>query len=102
MKTSADIDPLAQITVTALALLGLLGGSLVVAHSGFSTSPKFGGIPVYVPAPQAYFMAALMYAMSIIGLIALLRARKLSVVACCLVVALYVGVAAALVFCFRP
>lgn len=63
----------AKLSIAALCLLGLLGGSLVVAYAGFETSPRRGGTPTFVPAPQAYVMAVIMYLMSCMALLALLR-----------------------------
>ena len=68
----------AQISVAALCILGLLGGTLIVAYSGFETSPRRGGVPVFVPAPQAYILAATMYGMSCLAMLALLRNRTKS------------------------
>lgn len=65
---------LAQISVGALVLLGLVGGSLILAYSGFVTSPKRGGAPTFVPLPQAYVLVATMYGMSWLALGALLQA----------------------------
>jgi predicted tellurium resistance membrane protein TerC len=59
--------------VAALVLLGFIGGTLIVAHSGFETSPKRGGTSVFVPAPQAYFLATMLFCVSIIGWVALIR-----------------------------
>jgi hypothetical protein len=56
----------------------MLGGSLIVAHSGFGTSPRRGGPSTFVPAQEAYFLAATMYGMSIIGMLAMLQERRAS------------------------
>jgi hypothetical protein len=64
----------AQISIAALVLLGMLGGSLIVAHGGYETSPRRGGLAVFVPAPQGFIIAAMMYGMSVLGMVALLRA----------------------------
>jgi hypothetical protein len=93
MKPSQTLTPGAQAAVAAMILLGWIGGSLIVAHSGFATSPKRGGLSVFVPAPEAYGLAALLYAMSAIGLLALLRHHKVSGFAMGLVFVLY-GMAA--------
>lgn len=61
-------------------ILGLLGGTLIVAYSGYETSPRRGGTPVFVPAPQAYIIAAAMYGMSCLAMLALLRSRTKSFV----------------------
>ena len=79
MKPIENLGRGAQIAVFALIVLGLLGGSLIIAHSGFETSPKTRGVQsVFVPLPQAYLMAALMYGQSFIGMLVLLRVRKTS------------------------
>jgi len=68
----------ARASIAAMFVLGLLGGTLVVAYSGFETSPRRGGTPVFVPAPEAYFIAAIMYGMSCLAMLALLRNRNRS------------------------
>ncbi|MFC3147430.1 hypothetical protein [Piscinibacterium candidicorallinum] len=68
-----------------------------MAHSGFESSPKRGGPSVFVPAPQAYAMAAIMYAMGFIGLLALLRSRGAGRLGVWLGAALFVAAAAGLV-----
>ncbi len=78
MKSPTSLTPAVQVAVAAIVLLGMLGGSLIVAHSGFGTSPRHGGTSTFVPAPQAYFLAATMYGMSIIGMLAILQGRKAS------------------------
>lgn len=65
-----SLSPAAQLSIAAIVLLGMVGGSLVLAHGGFETSPKHGGQPVFVPAPLSYFMAATMYGMSVLGIAA--------------------------------
>ncbi|ODS65071.1 MAG: hypothetical protein ABS37_09695 [Acidovorax sp. SCN 65-108] len=68
----------AKISIAALAVLGLLGGSLIVAYAGFATSPRRGGPSTFVPAPEAYILSAVMYAMSFLALWVLLRDRQAS------------------------
>ena len=67
-----------RLSVAALFILGLVGGSLVMAYSGYETAPRRGGTPVFVPMPQAFIIAALMYAMSCLAMLALLRSRTTS------------------------
>ena len=93
MKPATIISPSAQIAVAAIVLLGLFGGCLIVAYSGFGTTPRFGGPSTFVPAPEAYLLAALMYAMSSIGLLALLRCRKASGLVILLAAVLYIAAA---------
>ena len=78
MESLSGLNRPAQAAVAALVLLGLLGGSLIVAYPGFATSPRFGGPSTFVPAPEAYVPATILYSMSAIGLLALLRNRKAS------------------------
>jgi len=66
----------AKLSIAALLILGLLGGSLIVAHSGFETSPRRGGSSTFVPAPEAYVIAVALYLMSCLALAALLREWK--------------------------
>lgn len=66
----------AKLSIAALLVLGLLGGSLIVAHSGFETSPRRGGSSTFVPAPEAYVIAVVLYLMSCLALAALLREWK--------------------------
>ena len=67
-----------RLSITAIFILGLLGGTLIVAYAGYETSPRRGGTPVFVPTPQAYIIAAAMYGMSCLAMLALLRDRTKS------------------------
>jgi hypothetical protein len=78
MKQDQTLGAAPQFFIAALVFLGLLGGSLILAHGGFETSSKSGGPSVLVPLPQAYLMAALMYTMSLIAALVLLRQHKAS------------------------
>lgn len=102
MNKPQVLSPGVQIAVIAIILLGMLGGSLIVAHSGFATSSKRGGPSVFVPAPQAYLLAATMYGMSVIGMVALIRSRHPSHWAAALGLALYVAAASALAAVLAP
>lgn len=92
-----SLSTAAKISIAALVLLGMVVGSLIVAHGGFETSPKRGGASVFVPAPQGFFIAAMMYGMSVIGLVALLRASLRSTATVATAIALYVILAVAFV-----
>jgi len=92
----------ARVSVAALFVLGLAGGTLIVAYSGFETSPRRGGTPVFVPAPEAYVIAAVMYVMSCLAMLALLRDRNTSPVLSVAAVAAYPVVAWALVQAVGP
>lgn len=85
-----------RLFIAAIVVLGLVGGSLIVAHSGFETSPRRGGRSVFVPAPQAYLLAATMYGMSVVAWVALLRERTRSTGVLALSLAIYAVVAAGL------
>lgn len=78
MPDSQPLNLPARLSIAALFLLGLLGGTLIVAYSGYETSPRRGGASVFVPAPEAYFMAAAMYSMSCLAVLVLLRERTKS------------------------
>jgi len=82
-----------RLSIAALFILGLIGGTLIVAYSGFETSPRRGGTPVFVPAPQAYIIAAAMYAMSCLAMLALLRSKTTSLFWAAVAVAGYVALA---------
>ncbi|MCB1956485.1 MAG: hypothetical protein KDG55_12460 [Rhodocyclaceae bacterium] len=60
-------------SVVSLGLLGLIGGSLVLAQDGFTTSSRHGTWSVFVPAPQAYLMAAILFALSALALVWILQ-----------------------------
>jgi hypothetical protein len=96
MKPPLILGSGAQFFIAALVVLGLFGGSLILAHSGFETSSKRGADPVFVPLPQAYIIAALMYAMSAIAAVALLRHHKASNTLVILSTVLYAAIAWAL------
>lgn len=59
--------------VFSLALLGLVGGCLIFSQDGFTTSGKRGEWSIFVPTPQAYVMAAIMFALSILAILWLLQ-----------------------------
>lgn len=63
-------------SVCALGLCGLVGGCLILSQQGFTTSGKRGGWSIFVPAPQAYVMAAIMFALSALALLWVLRERR--------------------------
>jgi len=102
MKPQSVLSPAVQFFVAAIVLLGLIGGSLIVAHSGFATSPRRGGPSTFVPAPQAYLLAATMYGMSFVGMLALLRSRHASLLFHCLATVLFAAGATALVAALSP
>ena len=102
MKPSAPLGFAVKLAIAALVLLGLLGGSLIVAYSGFATSSKTGGPSVFVPAPMAYVLAAIMYAMSAIGLLALLREREMSIVGVAVAFVFYASAAAGMAVLLQP
>ena len=102
MKSPPALGPAAQVAVAAIVLLGMLGGSLIIAYAGFGTAPRRGGPSTFVPAPQAYFLAATMYGMSAIGLLALLRDRGLSRSSSAIALVLYGAVASLLTVVLAP
>jgi predicted tellurium resistance membrane protein TerC len=102
MKPSQPLNTAAQISIAAIVLLGMIGGSLIVAHSDFETSPKRGGYSVFVPAPQAYLLAITMYGMSVIGMVALVRERRWSAKVLALAITLYAAAACLLIFVLSP
>ena len=102
MKPVENLSRGAQIALTAMAILGLIGATLIVVYSGFETSPKTRGAQsVFVPLPQAYLMVAAMYGQSVIAMVALLRARKISTARIFLGVLGYAAVAVTLVGVWR-
>lgn len=102
MKPQSVLSPAVQFFVAAIVLLGLIGGSLIIAHSGFATSPRRGGPSTFVPAPQAYLLAATMYGMSFVGMLALLRSRHASLLFHFLATVLFAAGATALVAALSP
>lgn len=91
-----------RLSIAALFILGLVGGTLIVAYSGYETSPRRGGTPVFVPAPEAYIIAAAMYAMSCLAMLALLRSKTTSLLWAGVAVAGYVVLAWLLVRVVGP
>ena len=102
MKPPVVLPTGVKIAIVAIVLLGLLGGSLIVAYSGFGTSPRRGGPSTFVPVPQAYFLAATMYSMSVIGMYALLQSWKCSRTSMALALAAYAGAAVLLIRWLAP
>lgn len=92
----------ARISVGALLLLGFLGGSLIVAYSGYETSPRRGGTSVFVPTPEAYVIAACMYAMSCLAMLALLRSRTTRTAVAVAALGVYVVTAYAFILAIGP
>ena len=90
MNESPSFNLPLRISIAAMFILGLVGGTLIVAYSGYETSPRRGGTPVFVPAPQAYIIAAAMYGMSCLAMLALLRSRTKSFFWAAIAVAGYV------------
>ncbi len=80
-------------SVASLAVLGMVGGCLVVAGEGFTTSNKRGTSEVFVPAPQAYVMAVIMFAMSVIAVLWLLQQARLRASHCVIFFAAYLCIA---------
>ena len=102
MKPVKNLGREAQIAIMSLVVLGLIGGCLIIAYSGFATSPKTRGVSsVFVPLPEAYLMAAAMYGQSIIGMLVLLRDRKTSYSGIFLSCLGYVAVASTLISIWR-
>ena len=102
MKQQPPLNVPAQLSIAALVVLGLIGGSLIVAHSGFETSPRRGGTSTFVPAPEAYVLAAVMYLMSCLAMLALLRNRDTSRPAIAAAFCAYAAVATSLVAALAP
>jgi len=64
-------------SVAALGVLGLIGGCLVLAGCGFTTSNKRAHWQVFVPEPQAYIMAAILFSLSGIAMLWLLQQSRM-------------------------
>ena len=79
----------------------MLGGCLIAAGSGFTASGKRGDWQIFVPAPQAYIMAAIMFVMSGLALLWLLQQMKARTLGYVFGAAAYVGVAVVLTLALR-
>lgn len=66
------------LSVFSLAFFALAGGCLILAQEGFTTSSKRGHWSVFVPLPEAWLMAAIMFALSFLGLVWLLREARIA------------------------
>lgn len=62
-----------MIAVFSLGLFALVGACLILAQDGFTTSSKHGHWSIFVPTPQAYVMAAMMFALSMLAALWLLQ-----------------------------
>ena len=91
MKSSPQLSGPAQAALLALAVLGLLAMCLVAAKGGFTHSDKRATSSVFVAAPEAYLAAIPFLAMSILALVAVLRARKASAKGYILASAMYIA-----------
>ena len=102
MKPVKNLGLGAQLAIIALVVLGLVGGCLIIAYSGFATLPKTRGVQsVFVPLPAAYLMAAVMYGQSVIGMLVLLRDQKTPYIGIFLSCVGYVAVAFTLISIWR-
>lgn len=102
MKPRQGLGLAAQVAIAAIVLPGMVDGSLTVAHSDFATSTRRGGPSVVEPVPAAHILVTLLCGMSMIGLVALVRARNPTAQASALAVTLYVLMAAALTVAITP
>ena len=80
-------------SVTALAALAMIGGCLVLAGDGFTASGKRGQHVIFVPLPQAYIMAAILFALSVVAVLWLLQQAKTRAWGYAVCAMAYVGVA---------
>lgn len=83
--------------VAALILLGLIGGSMIVADAGFTTSSKRATSSIFVSGTPAYLVAAIMFSMSVLGMLALMRERRLSRLSVAIATLAYASIAAVLI-----
>ena len=102
MKSPTRYSVAVQVATMAIVVLGMLGGCLIVAHSGFGTSPRGGGASVFVPAPQAYVLAATMFGMSILGVLGLLQNRMATRVSMGIALGVYAAAAVLLTTSLVP
>lgn len=77
-------------SVTALALLGMIGMCLIFAEQGFTTSSKRAHWSIFVPLPQAYIMAGIMFALSSIAVLWLLQQAKANLLGYLVTIVAYV------------
>ncbi len=77
-------------SVIALALLGMVGMCLIFAEQGFTTSSKRTNWSVFVPLPQAYIMAGIMFALSSIAVLWLLQEAKANLLGYAVTIAAYI------------
>jgi len=66
----------AYASIFSMFALGLFGGCFIVAGSGFTSTGRRGAWEVFIPPPQAYVMAAIMFALSVIAMLWLLQQAK--------------------------
>lgn len=83
-------------SVASLAVLGMIGGCLILAGDGFTTSSKRSRWQVFVPAPEAYLMAAIMFTLSSIAVLWLLQQTRMPAWVRLSCVAIYLCVAFAI------
>lgn len=102
MKSPTPIGLGAKLSVAAIVLLGMLGGALIVAYSGFATSPRRRGHSIFVPVPEAYVLVTMMFGMSALWMLALLQHCGASVGAMGAALVGYGAVAACLTVVLAP
>ena len=77
MNKSREYSPGVKIAIACVAILGSLGGWLIVGLSGFHHKPYLTSPDtVFVSGPEAVVMAAIMFVLSAVAVAALLQARN--------------------------
>lgn len=74
MTVSRPLTFPARIAIAALAVLGLVGGWMVVLGGGFHHGQMHSRETTFVDGPAAFLMAAIQFLMAAIAVAALLRA----------------------------
>jgi hypothetical protein len=85
------------VSICALGFLGTLGGCLILALDGFTTSSKRGHWSIFVPTSQAYVMAVIMFLLSVLALLWIMQQTHASKVGYLFGAVCYVGTATWLV-----
>lgn len=71
-----DLSLPARIAIAALAVLGEVGGWLILVNQGFHQGRKHSKETIFIDGPSALLMAALFLIMAAVAVAALLQAQR--------------------------
>ena len=76
MQTKPPLSLPARIAIAALALLGLIGGWMIVITGGFHHGYRYSKETIFINGGLALVMAAIMFLMATVAFASLLQAER--------------------------